>query len=93
MSQKLRYDFQCNGWTVTMLLHIEYQSIVDDTIDVQWELKGFDNGNGKLNLSTGILTPSHEINVRPYEDTGKIKTLKSVKVAKYQVTQIKAYLN
>lgn len=99
--QTLHFTSRMNGWVNTVyvktdlskiketLLHVENRNV----IRVEFDVFGVDRGLADLNLSTGMMTLDHEITIMPYEDNGKVKVIKEIKVEKFTLTQIKGYVS
>jgi len=93
MSQKLSYSFKNNGWDLKMVLTIEFQKPVDNTIKVNWCIIGISEGEGTINIKEGKLYTDRPVVIKPYNDEGKPKTISIFKVEKFRMLQINEHLS
>ncbi len=91
MAQKLTYNFRSNGWTQSMVLNIEMQKPIDNKINVNWSITGIADGIGHIDLKEGKLYTNKFVEIKPYEDNGKIKKMNIFKVEKFTLLQMKDY--
>lgn len=75
-----------------MNLVIPLQKPVDGKINASFDLTGFAKGEAVINLDDGTMVPDHPVDVKPYEDNGRVKTVSKFKVEGFTLKQIKGYL-
>lgn len=91
---KTCFNFQFNGWKLTMKLNIPKQEILNNLIQVKSGVVGtnFDDVTTYINLETGVIICGKDFIMKPYECGKPIKVSRKFKVPIDTIKLIKVYL-
>jgi len=93
--QKIRYSATMNGWKNDIVIFSQSKNKYGRSLQVKFQITGVtEEIDGIIDLEKGTLyNPGNAISIKPYNDEGKPKVFDTFKIPKYQLSQIRSYVD